>query len=83
MALVTETIDSFELPIRNLDLENDETMTDIIQDHRNSTKATFISQWMRTSPDMVDNMFGAITYFAVPKSYLKNRIAIFLLIRDE
>ena len=57
-------------------------MTDIIQDHRNSTRAAFISQWMRTTPDIVDNMFGAITYFAIPKSCLKN-VGLFLLIRDE
>ena len=51
LALVTDTVDSFELPIRNLDLENQETMDDIIKDHRNTSKASFISQWMRTTPD--------------------------------
>ena len=83
LALVTETVDSFELPIRNLDLDNLATMDEIITDHRNSSKAAFISQWMRTTPDVIDNMFGALTYFAIPKSYLGSRIGMFLLIRDE
>ena len=48
----------------------DESMTKIITDHRDSNKATFISQWIRTTPDPVDNMFGALTYFVIPKSFL-------------
>ena len=32
---------------------------------------------------MIDNMFSALTYFVVPKTYLKKNIALFLLINDE
>ena len=48
----------------------DETMGKIIVDHRESNRASFISQWIRTTPDPVENMFGSIFYFMVPKSYL-------------
>ena len=43
----------------------------------------FISEWMRTQPDPIDNMFNALTYFAVPKSYLERNVAFYLLIKDE
>lgn len=38
---------------------------------------------MRTQPDPIDNMFNALTYFAVPKSYLERNVAFYLLIKDE
>ena len=45
-------------------------MRQIIVDHREQARSTFVSQWIRTTPDSVDNMFGAITYFVMPKSFL-------------
>jgi hypothetical protein len=38
---------------------------------------------MRTQPDAVDNMFGALTYFAMPKSFLEKNVGMYLLIKDE
>jgi hypothetical protein len=38
---------------------------------------------MRTQPDPIDNMFNALTYFAIPKSYLERNVAFYLLIKDE
>jgi hypothetical protein len=38
---------------------------------------------MRPNPDVMDNMFGALYYFAVPKSFLDRNLTMFLLIKDE
>ena len=61
----------------------DETMSKIIVDHRESNRASFVSQWIRTTPDPVENMFGSIFYFMVPKSYLGQGVKMFLLVKDE
>jgi hypothetical protein len=54
-----------------------------MQYHREQTKSVFLSQWIRTQPDPIDNLFNALTYFAVPKSYLERNVAFYLLIKDE
>ena len=38
---------------------------------------------MRPSPDVMDNMFGALYYFPVPKSYLDKNLMMFLFVKDE
>jgi hypothetical protein len=38
---------------------------------------------MRVPPDTMDNPFGALTVFYIPKSYLDNKIKIFLVVKDE
>lgn len=38
---------------------------------------------MRPNPDVMDNMFGALYYFSVPKSFLDRNLTMFLLIKDE
>ena len=83
LALTTNSVD-FELPIRILDMANFQaSMDDIIRDHRENNKTAFVSQWIRTTPDPVENMFGALTYFVVPKSFLSNGVKLFFLIKDE
>ena len=62
---------------------HDDSLSRIIVDHRESNKASFISTWIRTQPDPVDNMFGAITYFVIPKSFLSLGLKLFLLVKDE
>lgn len=54
-----------------------------MQYHREQTKSVYLSQWIRTQPDPIDNLFNALTYFAVPKSYLERNVAFYLLIKDE
>jgi hypothetical protein len=54
-----------------------------MQYHREQTKSVYVSQWMRTQPDPIDNLFNALTYFAIPKSYLERNVAFYLLIKDE
>ena len=70
LALTTNQID-FELPIRILDMANyEDSLGRILADHRESNRCSFISEWIRTAPDSVENMFGSLTYFAIPKSFL-------------
>jgi len=70
LALTTNSAD-FELPARTLDMSDQEQqLREILAEHRGADRTTFISQWMRTTPDPVENMFGALTYFVVPKSFL-------------
>jgi hypothetical protein len=38
---------------------------------------------MRPNPDVMDNMFGALYYFPVPKSYLDKNLMMFLFVKDE
>ena len=61
----------------------DDSLGRIIVDHRESNRASFVSQWIRTQPDPVENMFGAITYFVIPKSFLSQGLRMHLLIKDE
>ena len=58
-------------------------MKKVIQDHRNTNNSVFLSQWMRTTPDAVENMFKALTFFPMPKSYLQKQVNLFVLIKDE
>mgnify|MGYP007058511369 CR=1 FL=1 len=83
LALTTNQVD-FELPIRILDMSNyEESLAQIIRDHRESNRSSFISQWIRTTPDPVENMFGALTYFVIPKSFLQLGVKLFMLVKDE
>ena len=34
-------------------------------------------------PDAMDNQFGAITAFIIPKSFLERQLKMFLLVKDE
>ena len=43
----------------------------------------FASQWMRTPPDAMDNPFGALAVFYLPKSFLDRKVKAFLVIKDE
>lgn len=38
---------------------------------------------MRIPPDVMDNPFGALAAFYIPKSLLERQIKIFLLVKDE
>lgn len=38
---------------------------------------------MRPNPDVMDNMFGALYYYPVPKSYLDKNLMMFLFVKDE
>lgn len=60
-----------------------ESMNKIILDHRESNSASFVSQWIRTTPDQVENMFGCQTYFVIPKSFLELGLKMHLLVKDE
>ena len=83
LALTTNQVD-FELPIRILDMANyEDSLGRILADHRESNRTSFISEWIRTTPDPVENMFGSLTYFAIPKSYLQQGLKLFLLVKDE
>ena len=61
---------SSDIPWLKLDTSNPDSMKQVIQEHRESSKSVFLSSWMRTTPDAVENMFKALTFFAMPKSYL-------------
>ena len=61
----------------------EESMGKIIADHRESNRASFVSTWIRTTPDPVENMFGSLTYFVVPKSFLRLGLKLFMLVKDE
>jgi hypothetical protein len=43
----------------------------------------FASTWMRVPPDVMDNPFGALHTFYMPKSFLEKKVKMFLLIKDE
>lgn len=43
----------------------------------------FASTWMRMPPDVMDNPFGAIAAFYIPKSFLEKKLKLFLLVKDE
>lgn len=43
----------------------------------------FASTWMRIPPDVMDNQFGAISSFTMPKSFLERRLKVYLLVKDE
>lgn len=47
------------------------------------TESVYVSNWIRVQPDVMDNMFGALTYFPMPKSFLDKDIGLHLLIKDE
>ena len=84
LALTTNQVDFAEIPVRNLDMANmEESMRQIMVDHRDAARSTFVSQWIRTQPDPVDNIFGAITYFVVPKSFLQQGMRMSLMVKDE
>ena len=34
-------------------------------------------------PDVLDNQFGAISQFIVPKSFLERKLKLFMLVKDE
>ena len=38
---------------------------------------------MRPSPDSVDNLFNALVYFAIPKSFLDRTLTLFMFVKDE
>jgi hypothetical protein len=38
---------------------------------------------MRVPPDVMDNPFGALYTFYMPKSFLEKKIKVFLLVKDE
>lgn len=38
---------------------------------------------MRMPPDIMDNQFGALAAFIIPKSYLDKKIKMFMLVKDE
>lgn len=38
---------------------------------------------MRTQPDPMDNLFGALFLFPLPRSYLDRNLAFFMFARDE
>ena len=34
-------------------------------------------------PDVLDNQFGAISQFIIPKSFLERKLKVFMLVKDE
>ena len=45
--------------------------------------SVFASPWMRMPPDVMDNQYGAIAQFVVPRSFLERKLKMFLLVKDE
>jgi hypothetical protein len=38
---------------------------------------------MHMPPDVMDNQFGALTQFIIPKSFLDRKLSFFMLVKDE
>ena len=83
LALVCGDSAQFEIPWHKYDCEDPTSMTRVMEAHRNAAKSCFISPWMRTTPDAVENMFKALTFFPMPKSYFTKQVSMYLLIKDE
>ena len=83
LALVCGDSAQFEIPWHKYDCEDPTSMTRVMEAHRNAARSCFISPWMRTTPDAVENMFKALTFFPMPKSYFTKQVSMYLLIKDE
>lgn len=55
----------------------------VLQYHREQKQSFFVSTWMRPNPDVMDNLFGALFYFPVPKTFLDRNLTMFLMVKDE
>lgn len=51
--------------------------------HREQNQSFYLSTWIRPNPDVMDNMFGALYYFVLPKTFLDRNLTMFLLVKDE
>lgn len=38
---------------------------------------------MHMPPDVMDNQFGALAQFIIPKSFLDRKLSLFMLVKDE
>ena len=58
-------------------------MPRVLAYHRDQSQQFFLSTWMRPSPDVMDNLFGALFYYVVPKSFLNRNLQLFMYVKDE
>lgn len=83
VGFATDSFKAFEIPYVKLFSKNPNSMAQVLQHHREQTRSIYVSQWMRSQPDSIDNIYSALAYFAVPKSFLDRNIGMYLLIKDE
>jgi len=55
----------------------------ILQQYHQGVQSVFVSTWMRPNPDPMDNIFGALYLFPMPKSFLDRNLTMYLFIKDE
>jgi hypothetical protein len=83
---VVGTTDSFQpegIPFLKLDLSQEDSVAKVFSFAHQQPFSVFASPWMRIPPDVMDNQFGAIASFAMPKSFLDRRLKFFMLVKDE
>lgn len=84
VALVTDAqSQNVTIPYVKLDLSSQNSTAQVLQYHREQSQNFFLSTWMRPSPDVMDNLFGALYYYPIPKSFLDKNLTMFLFIKDE
>jgi hypothetical protein len=83
---IVMTTDGFQpnaIPYLQLNTEQPDAVAQVFSFITQQGFSVYASHWMRMPPDVMDNPFGALAAFYIPKSYLEKKLKIFLLVKDE
>jgi len=73
----------YRIPYLQLNTDQADAVAQVFSFITQQTFCVFASPWMRVPPDVMDNPFGALAAFYLPKSFLEKKIKMFVLVKDE
>jgi hypothetical protein len=83
VVMTTEGFQPNAIPYLQLNVDQPDAIAQVFSFITQQTFNVYASNWMRVPPDVMDNPFGALTAFYIPRSLLERQIKIFLLVKDE
>mmetsp|Transcript_19560 Transcript_19560/g.35844 ORF Transcript_19560/g.35844 Transcript_19560/m.35844 type:complete len:468 (-) Transcript_19560:1910-3313(-) len=83
VAMTTNGSPLLELPFIQVDLRGENNLAAEMLKHKKSRVSVFLSPVMNLNMRQTDNPYNAQAIFTVPKSYLRNQLAFWLIVRDE
>jgi len=83
VAMTTQGKNLTSVPFGQIDLTGETNLSRELLKQKSARESVFITPVLSVIPKRFDNPYGCQAVFTVPRSYLENQVAFYLIVRDE
>ena len=70
------------MPYIEVEMKSDNHLSNVLLQHKTDTHCIFLSNTMKIPTTNLQNQYGALTNFVIPRSMLDKKLAFFMAVRD-